>query len=57
MFLQMTWCAVCIGGCCKLCGSVEHLRSNCPEKLSIKSKSGSKLLHVLCPIIMIDLVM
>ena len=22
------------GGCCKQCGSVEHLRANCPEKLN-----------------------
>ena len=29
---------VVVGGCCKLCGSVEHLKSNCPEK-SGKNKS------------------
>lgn len=30
------------GGCCKVCGSVEHLKSNCPERLKDHNKYERK---------------
>ena len=35
------------GGCCKVCGSVEHLKSSCPERLKNQCKSEGEYVCVL----------